>query len=148
MRVAEQKLELRSRRLHSEGTKPQLTQRLLDDDATPADAHGESSESSKGSENGSAREKAGMPKQLEHFHGAFGAKASTAEKGTVKAALTANVSRFTVMTTASCLNLIFKIRKQQKHIIYLPINKLSVHASVHLVSAVQYHPCKAATTRH
>jgi hypothetical protein len=55
MRGAELKLELRSRRLHSGGMKPQL-QRLLDDDAKAADAHGESSESSEESGNGSDRE--------------------------------------------------------------------------------------------
>jgi hypothetical protein len=40
MRVAELKQESRSRGLRSGGTKPQLLQRLLDDDAKSADAQG------------------------------------------------------------------------------------------------------------
>jgi hypothetical protein len=56
MRVAEQKQEPRFRGLCSRGTKPQLLQLLIDDDAKPADAQGDSSYSSKGSGNGSNSE--------------------------------------------------------------------------------------------
>jgi hypothetical protein len=52
MRAAELKQLLRSRGLCSGGMKPRLLQRLLDDDAKPADAQDESSDSSKGSGNG------------------------------------------------------------------------------------------------
>jgi hypothetical protein len=42
--------------IRSGETKPQLLKRLLDDDAKPVDAHGESSDSSKGNENRSHNE--------------------------------------------------------------------------------------------
>jgi hypothetical protein len=47
MRFAELKQEPRSRGLRSGGTKPQLLQRLLDDDAKPADTQVDNSDSSK-----------------------------------------------------------------------------------------------------
>jgi hypothetical protein len=53
MRVAELKRKPRSRGLGSRGTNPQLPQRLLDDDAKPADAQGDISDSRKGCGNGS-----------------------------------------------------------------------------------------------
>jgi hypothetical protein len=56
MRVAEVKQELCSRRLRSGGTKHQLLQRLLDDDAKHADSQDGSSDSSRGSGNNSDSE--------------------------------------------------------------------------------------------
>jgi hypothetical protein len=56
MRVAKLKQELRSRRLRSGGTKPQLLQRLLADNAKHADSQDESSDSGGGSGNNSDSE--------------------------------------------------------------------------------------------
>jgi hypothetical protein len=55
MRVAELKQEPRSRAFSQE-ERSQKLQLLLDDDAKPADAQGDSSDSSKGSGNGSNSE--------------------------------------------------------------------------------------------
>jgi hypothetical protein len=52
MRVAELKQQLRFQSLRSGGTKLQLLQRLLDDDAKLADAQDKSSDSGRGSGNG------------------------------------------------------------------------------------------------
>jgi hypothetical protein len=54
--ILELEQEPRSRGLRSGGLKPQLLQRLLDDDAKPADAQCQSSDFSKGSGNGSDSE--------------------------------------------------------------------------------------------
>jgi hypothetical protein len=56
MRVSELKHKRRSRSLRSGGTKPQSLQRLLNDDTKHADAQDESSDSSRGSGNGSDSE--------------------------------------------------------------------------------------------
>jgi hypothetical protein len=94
MLVAELKQELRSWRLRSGGTKPQLLKRLLDDDAKHAEVQDGSSDSGRGSGNNSDSEYVRCPSSSNAFVALLGLQLAQPKRVLFWPKLTCSFSRF------------------------------------------------------